>query len=362
MRRALELAKLAWGKTTPNPMVGAVLVRDGKIISEGYHKQDGALHAERDCLKNLDGKSAKGATMYVTLEPCSTHGRTGACTDAIIVAKVTNVKIGTLDPNPAHAGRALEILRSHGINCEYGILEKECFDLNFIFNHNITKNTPLIAIKYAQSKDGKISAKRGEPTQITSGDARAHCMKLRELFSGIAVGYGTLVSDNPSLTARREDEVVARPRRIVFDASLKIADEENPTRYTMFSDLDKANSLVICDANADEAKIDKLLTQSIRAVQMPCPKESPDFWVALRDFLWNEKIYSLIIEGGANLFANICNARVADYAIEYTAPFELGAKALSAFENGKNFDIEGGKIQLGADTLISGNIQWKPKA
>ena len=133
MQRALELAKKGWGNTAPNPMVGAVLVKGGRIIGEGFHERDGAPHAERACLANAT-EDPKGATMYVTLEPCSTHGRTGACTDAIIDAKIAEVKIGALDPNPAHAGRAPQILRDRGIACETGILERECERLNFIFN------------------------------------------------------------------------------------------------------------------------------------------------------------------------------------------------------------------------------------
>ena len=358
MMRALKLAQRGWGKTTPNPMVGAVLVRDGKIISEGWHKMDGGPHAEVECIKNLGREAAEGATLYVTLEPCSTRGRTGACTDLIISKKISEVKIGALDPNPAHSGAALKILSESGIRCEWGILGEKCAGLNFIFNHIITRKTPLLAIKYAQSADGKISRMRTAPTPISGAEARAECMKMRELFDAVGVGCGTLRSDNPSLTARCESRIVKCPKRLVFNASLSLADGGDPLKYNLFSDEFRGSSIVICDSKADDKKIGALSKLGMRIAQMPCPKDSPDFWSALRDFLWNEKIYSLMIEGGANLFGNICRWRAADYAFEYTSATRLGHAALPAFENGKNFKISGDVRALGEDRAISGAIAW----
>ena len=235
MRRAIDLAKKAWGNTSPNPMVGAVLVKNGKIISEGYHTRDGFPHAEIECLR-ASKESPEGATLYVTLEPCSTRGRTGACCDAIKQAKIAEVKIGTLDPNPAHKGRALQIFNDSSIKCEYGILEQECTELNFIFNFAITQNKPLVALKYAISSDGKISEKQGVQTRITGEQAKVDVMKWRRLFSAIAVGYGTLRADNPALTSRGFKEDEHSPTRLIFDAHLNIAKNDDVKKFKVFSD------------------------------------------------------------------------------------------------------------------------------
>ncbi len=155
MRRALALAERAWGDTSPNPMVGAVLVKNGEIVGEGWHRRDGFPHAEIECLRSAK-TSPKGATIYVTLEPCSTHGRTGACTEALLKAGVACVKIGALDPNPVHAGRAVEIFRAANVACEYGILERECTELNFIFNFAIVNKKPLVALNAPSPPTGKL--------------------------------------------------------------------------------------------------------------------------------------------------------------------------------------------------------------
>ncbi|MBR4598052.1 MAG: bifunctional diaminohydroxyphosphoribosylaminopyrimidine deaminase/5-amino-6-(5-phosphoribosylamino)uracil reductase RibD, partial [Opitutales bacterium] len=247
MKRAIELARNAWGKTHPNPMVAAVTVKDGKIIGEGFHKKDGDLHAERNALNSLK-ESAAGAEMYVSLEPCSTKGRTGACTDAIIASGIKKVFIGALDPNPAHAGRAVEILKNAGIECVCGILPKECADLNIIFNSSIVSKTAMLAIKFAQTKNGKIAEHKGKPSPITSASARAHLMRYRELFPAIAAGFGTLISDNPSLTIR--DEIGERSNfRFLLDRSLNCA-ELNLSSFRLFSDKFSEKTTVVCDAEA----------------------------------------------------------------------------------------------------------------
>lgn len=361
MARALELAWRGRGKTGSNPMVGAVLVRGGKIISEGWHKRDGGPHAEAECLKKLRGESATGAVMYSTLEPCSTHGRTGACTDLIISAGISSVKIGALDPNPVHSGAALEIFARHGIGCETGILGGECADLNFIYNRTVAGGAPVVALKYAQSADGKIAAKPGARTRIGGAEEERECMELRELFDAVAVGHGTLLADDPSLTARRGSRIVKCPRRILFDAALSVAEEENPARYKIFSDEFRDKTAVVCDADADEGRIARLEGLGIKVVQVPCPKDSPVFWTAVRDYLRNEKIASLMVEGGAGLLSNICRARAADYAFEYTSPVILGRGGVPAFAGGKNFKIPAKPRKLGRDTALRGEIVWTRK-
>ncbi len=358
MRRALSLAKRGWGDTSPNPMVGAVLVKNGRIIGEGFHTRDGAPHAEIECLRSAS-ESPEGATLYVTLEPCSTRGRTGACCDAIKHAKIAQVKIGALDPNPAHAGRALPILNSADIKCEYGILGEDCANLNFIFNFAITNNRPLVAIKYAMSADGKIAKKRGVRTKITGEQARADVMKWRRLFSSIGVGRSTVEADNPSLTSRNFKEVEHCSKRIVFDASLNLS-KNNLKNFNLFSDKFSNKTRIVCDSNADALTIKNLEDNGIIVMQTQSPiNDVINFWNELKERLFAERVNSLYIEGGAQLIKSVCSAKAADFAFEYQANFELGNDALSAFENDiRPFEIDGKKIKLGNDTLISGKIKW----
>lgn len=328
MRRALELAHLAWGKTHPNPMVGAVIVKGGKIIAEGYHKKDGDLHAERNAINSLT-QSPEGATIYVSLEPCSTKGRTGACTDAIIASGIKKVVIGTLDPNPAHAGKAIGILENAGIECKVGVLEKECRDLNIIFNHFITEKNALLAIKYAQTKNGKIAEKRGVPSQITSEVARAHLMHYRALFPAIAVGFGTLLADNPSLTVRDESGESSNAR-FILDRNLNCA-KLNLSNYKVFSDKFKDLTTVVCDLGAPIENLEFLKSKGVKTLQIKTRREEEKlFWQNLKVDI---KLPAIMVEGGAKILTSIARCNAADYAFKYIAEkvFE-NTDALDAFD------------------------------
>lgn len=202
MRRAVELAAQGWGETHPNPMVGALVVRGREIVGEGYHERAGEAHAEVNALREA-GPRARGATLYVTLEPCSTHGRTPPCNDAIIEAGIERVVIGALDPNPLHEGRGLRALQQAGITVTTGILRDECSDLNLIFNHWITTGQPMIAAKVATSIDGLIATHAGDSRWITGEAARSDVHRWRRYFPAIAIGANTVLKDNPRLTVRR---------------------------------------------------------------------------------------------------------------------------------------------------------------
>lgn len=182
MRQALALARRNWGQTHPNPMVGALIVEEGRVVSEGSHAEDGGPHAERIALSTLGRRPREGAVLYVTLEPCSTTGRTGACTDAIIAAGIRRVVVGSPDPNPAHSGRGFDVLRSAGIDVVPGVLETDCADLNLIFNHWIRRDTPLLAAKAGMTMDGKIACRTGESRWITNEASRADVHRWRRLF------------------------------------------------------------------------------------------------------------------------------------------------------------------------------------
>ncbi|MGB0344699.1 MAG: bifunctional diaminohydroxyphosphoribosylaminopyrimidine deaminase/5-amino-6-(5-phosphoribosylamino)uracil reductase RibD, partial [Coraliomargarita sp.] len=220
MSRAVDIAQRGWGRTHPNPMVGAVIAEDGKIVAEGWHRAAGQPHAEIEALRSLGRKPSPQATLYITLEPCSTVGRTGACTEAIMESGLRNVVVGTMDPNPNHSGKGLVHLRNAGIQVTEGVLADECKDLNLIFNHWITKQTPLLAAKIATTLDGKFSAANGHSKWVTGEDARANVMRWRRYFPAIAVSAATALADDPALTSRLPEDNWC-PIRFIFDRDLQ---------------------------------------------------------------------------------------------------------------------------------------------
>src|SRR5687767_4528409 len=214
MREALRLAWRGYGLTSPNPMVGAVVVKGGKIIGRGWHRRAGLPHAEIEALRGIE---ARGATLYVTLEPCCTHGRTPPCTDEIIAFGIKRVVVAAVDPNPAHRGKGLGILARAGIDLTRGVLEREAVELNAPFNHWIIHRTPLVTLKAAMSLDGKIATRAGESKWITGEKSRAHAMHLRQGADAILVGVKTIIADDPSLTVREISGAKTNLRRIILD-------------------------------------------------------------------------------------------------------------------------------------------------
>ena len=222
MLRAISLAKKGEGWTNPNPMVGAVIVKDGRIIGEGYHKKYGELHAERNAFASLK-ESAKGATMYVTMEPCCHYGKTPPCTQAIIEHEIGKVVIGSKDPNPKVSGKGVQILKEAGISVEENFLREECDKLNPIFFHYIRTKMPYVVMKYAMTLDGKIATKTGESKWITGKEAREEVQHMRHRYMGIMVGIGTVLADDPMLNVRAKDK--KSPVRIICDSKLRIKED-----------------------------------------------------------------------------------------------------------------------------------------
>src|ERR1043166_8881746 len=225
MSAALRLARRGYGATSPNPMVGAILVKTGRIIGRGWHRRAGEPHGEIEALQDAAkrGHNPKGATLYVTLEPCCTHGRTPPCTDAIIGAGIKRVVVGAVDPNPRHCGKGLALLKHAGISVAQGVLSNECNQLNETFNHWIVHRTPFVTVKAAMTLDGKIATASGESKWITGEQARSCGMRLRKGADAILVGINTLLADDPSLTVRtvqspRSKVQSHRLRRIVLDS------------------------------------------------------------------------------------------------------------------------------------------------
>jgi diaminohydroxyphosphoribosylaminopyrimidine deaminase/5-amino-6-(5-phosphoribosylamino)uracil reductase len=316
MSHAVELARRAWGRTHPNPLVGAIIVEQGKVIAEGWHQAAGMPHAEIEALSGLSGPVGADATLYVTLEPCSTCGRTGACTDAIIKSGIRRVVVGAEDPNPKHAGRGFEVLRAAGIEVVTGVLSEDCADLNLAFNHWIVNQRPLLAAKLAMTLDGKFAAASGHSRWVTGEAARANVMEWRRYFPAIAVGAQTVVEDNPSLTSRVGDQVFC-PKRFVFDRHLKTARLDPLPR--LFTDTHRASTTVLCLQSADEGLKVKLIQAGIEVWELP-DEGGHLSWEAFVERCAREEILGVYIEAGPRLATELIEAGRIDYLFVYQAP------------------------------------------
>ena len=363
MRRAIELAKRGWGATRPNPMVGCVLVEEGRITAEGFHASDGGPHAERVAIASLMRNPHPDAALYVTMEPCSTQGRTGACTDAIIAAGIRRVIVGATDPNPHHAGCGFGVLRAAGVEVVTGVLGDECEDLNLIFNHWITQKTPFLAGKLAATLDGRIATRTGESRWITGTPAREDVHLWRRLFPAIAVGAGTVMADNPRLTARGGGRVESCPVRFVFDGHLRsVVDGPLPAVY---SDEFLKSTIVVTTQHAASGYVRKLLDLGVGVWIF----ESKDGRVPLAPFRARcaaEGIDGVLFEGGARLMSGALAERQLDYLFMYQAPVLLGDERAKAVLGGFRtegladaFRLTGMRRQvLGDDVLVRGRIAY----
>ncbi len=289
MRRAIALAKQAEGFTNPNPMVGAVIVKDGRIIGEGYHKRCGELHAERNAFANLT-ESAEGATIYVTLEPCCHYGKTPPCTEAILENKIGRVVIGSRDQNPLVAGKGAKMLREHGIEVEEDFLREECDALNPVFFHYITTRMPYVTVKYAMTADGKIATKTGASKWITGDEARAKVQKMRHKNMAILAGIGTVLVDDPMLNVRVEG--LKSPVRVICDSELRIPLESQIVQTSL-----EYKTIVACAKAADDKK--KMLeAKHIEVMEVPDENGKVDV-KELMVRLGAKGIDSVFVEGGA---------------------------------------------------------------
>ncbi len=321
MTRALELARRAWGQTHPNPMVGALLVENGVIVAEGWHHAAGQPHAEIEAFRALGRVPSKHATLYVTLEPCSTRGRTGACTDAIIQSGIHKVVVGAVDPNPDHAGEGVCLLEAAGLQVEVGVLAEDCLDLNLIFNHWITQQTPFLVAKMALTLDGKFAAASGHSQWVTGPAARADVMHWRRYFPAIAVGANTVLCDDPSLTCRMDGNEWC-PVRFVFDRLLRTADWDTLPR--LYSDAYKQRTIVLCSSAARHTLRKKLADQGIQIWELPDAADGHLDWSALRQRCADVGITGVFIETGPSLATTLIENRRVDYVMMYQAPKFIG--------------------------------------
>jgi len=365
MRRALALARQGWGTTHPNPMVGAVIVEQGGVVAEGFHAKDGEPHAEIMALHNLERLPRPGATLYVTLEPCSTQGRTGACTSAIIAAGLQHVVVGATDPNPVHAGHGFEMLRAAGVEVTEGVLVDDCLDLNLIFNHWITTQTPLLAAKAAVTLDGKIATRANDSEWITGEMARADVHRWRRLFPAIAVGAGTILSDNPSLTSRVGDEVWC-PLRLVFDGLLRtVVEKKLPKVYT---DEHKHRTIVVTTPHGGLGYMRKLQAMGVQVWNLP----SSTMRAPLADFrrkCAEAGITGVYFEGGAQIISELIQFRQLDYLFVYRAPVLLGDERAKAVFKGLRTEKLTNAVRIenvrhasfGPDQLMRGRVAYPEK-
>ena len=315
MREALRLAANARGRTSPNPLVGALVVRNGRVIAHGWHRAAGTPHAEVHAL-NMAADLAKGATLYVTLEPCSHFGRTPPCAYRIVESGITRVVAAMVDPNPKVAGRGFEILRNAGIDVSVGICENEARSLNEVFLKWVTTNLPFVTLKTAMSLDGKIATSTGQSKWITSVASRRRVHELRDIHDSIMVGIGTVLADNPSLTSRIKGG--KNPIRVIVDSQAR-----TPLDSNVISD-GQARTII---ATTNEAPIDRVdaLREKGADFIFTGPGPHVDLNVLLRE-LASHEITSVFVEGGGTLNFSLLQAALVDKVFAFVAPMIIGGR------------------------------------
>ena len=328
MRQAIALALKGTGRVNPNPLVGAVVVKDGRIIGEGYHQQYGCPHAERNALAACT-ESAAEATIYVTLEPCCHHGKNPPCTEALIQAGISRVVVGSADPNPLVAGKGIAQLKGAGIQVEEGFLQAECDAINFIFFHYITTNKPYLALKYAMTADGKIACHTGASRWITGEVARHHVHQLRNKYAAIMVGTGTVLADDPELTCRIENG--NNPLRIVCDTQLR-----TPLSSKLVTTA-KEVPTIIATCCQEESRHKPYQEAGCQIWVVPSKNRGVDLQ-ALVHRLGQEKIDSVLVEGGGQLNWSLLQAGLVQRVYTYIAPKIFGGAAAKSPVGGIGVD------------------------
>ncbi|CAN5729639.1 bifunctional diaminohydroxyphosphoribosylaminopyrimidine deaminase/5-amino-6-(5-phosphoribosylamino)uracil reductase RibD [soil metagenome] len=334
MRAALAEARKGLAHTSPNPPVGAVLVARGRIVATGFHRQAGAPHAEIDCLRNFGAAVPGDAVLYVTLEPCSTSGRTPPCTEALLAAGVKNLVVGTMDPNPAHRGRALAIMREAGVSVRSGILEAECAALSSAFNKWIQTQRPLVIAKCGMSLDGRLTRPPGEEQWLTSPAARRHANRMRAEVDAILIGAETLRRDDPRLTVRGI-RGARQPWRVVLTRSNRL-----PRDAQMFTDRFADRTLVF--------------------------RNRP--LAAVLEELGQQEITSILIEGGGDILGQALDARLVDRVHLYVAALLTGGPVLAFPGRGAASSRDAMRLRnvryeaLGGDIFVSGDAAYEAAA
>lgn len=350
MKRAIELAKQGVGWTAPNPLVGAVVVKNGRVIGEGYHRKYGELHAERNALAACTEDPA-GATLYVTLEPCCHYGKTPPCTEIIIEKKIAKVVIGSRDPNPKVAGKGARILREHGINVVEDYMREACDALNPVFFHYITTKTPYVVLKFAMTLDGKIATRTGASKWITGEAARNHVHQLRGRYAGILAGIGTVLADDPMLNCRIDG--AHQPLRIILDSHLRI-----PMGSRLVRSAKEYPLLIVCNESTRDReegtnRIQKLEEAGAKVWTLPEKNGHPDLNVLMQR-LGEEKTDSVLIEGGGTVNEAVLKAHIVHHVYAYIAPKIFGGEDAKTPVEGSGIRLpqECAKLRLAKITVL----------
>lgn len=355
MRIAIELAEKGRGWVNPNPLVGAIIVKEGRIIGRGYHKKYGMPHAERDALADCT-ESAKGATLYVTLEPCCHYGKTPPCTEAIIKAGIRKVVIGTKDPNPMVSGKGMETLRESGILVKEGVLGKLCEEQNRIFFHYMRTGTPYVILKYAMTADGKIATVTGESQWITGELARNKVHVTRHEAMGIMVGSQTVKCDNPHLNCRIDNG--RDPVRIICDTTLRTAKDAYVVRTA------RKQRTIIVTGDMKEENWKEYQNCGCEVLAVPTQEEGIDLKHLMRQ-MGKMEIDSILLEGGATLNWSALVAGIVNEVQIYIAPKIIGGEmaktpvaGMGVKELADAFEIEWKEMQkVGEDVLLTARIK-----
>lgn len=324
MREALRLARKGYGRTSPNPMVGALIVRGDRVLGRGWHRGPGRPHAEVEALEDArrQGHLVRGATLVVTLEPCSTWGRTPPCTDAILSAGIREVIVGAVDPNPRHAGRGLKLLKAAGVRVQVGVLAAECLALNEPFNHWIVHQRPLVTVKAAMTLDGKIATATGESKWITGPRARAYGRRLRLGSDAVLVGIETVLADDPSLLPRTR--IPWRGRRVILDARAR-----TPLTAQVVTDSACGRTIVVVGPRAPRYRV-RELARRVTVWEAPLVEGGDKDRRGRLDLVWlldrlgREEVTHLLVEGGGEVQASFLMSGLAQRVAFFYAPVILG--------------------------------------
>jgi diaminohydroxyphosphoribosylaminopyrimidine deaminase / 5-amino-6-(5-phosphoribosylamino)uracil reductase len=358
MRQALRLASKGRGLVSPNPMVGAIVVRREKVVGQGLHQRIGGPHAEVNALRDA-GDKARGATLYVTLEPCNHHGRTPPCTQAVLEAGVNRVVIGMPDPNPQVAGGGTQFLRSHGLEVLSGVLEPECRRLNQAFIKHMTTGLPLVTIKAAATLDGRIATRNGDSRWISSQLSRRFVHRLRCDLDAILVGIGTALRDDPLLTARDIGKPCRQPVRVILDSNLRL-----PLTSQLVISVEHAPLWVACRRQASSQKRRALSDAGVEVLALPPGDHGVDL-TALLGELGKRGINSVLVEGGGHVLGAFMEEHLADEFHFFYAPKILGDPEAVPLVSGKPRRLMDEALQIydlrvrrsGDDVLISGRFR-----
>lgn len=331
MRRALELARRAEGRTSPNPLVGAVVVKDGKTIAEGYHSRAGGPHAEIVALRKA-GSKARNADLYVSLEPCCHYGKTPPCTDAIIDSGVRRVVIGMRDPNALVGGKGIRLLRKSGIEVVTGVLREECEQLNVVFAKFIRTGRPYVTLKSALSLDGRIATRTGDSKWISGPESREWVHAMRSKVDAVLVGAGTVLADNPQLTARPKKGKGRHPARVILDGSGRI-----PYSAQVFKN-GTSQRIIYATGSCLKPSREKRLTKlGVEVLSLKEKNGLLDIRQLLKK-LGERELTSVLIEGGAEINAEALRAGVVDKIVFFIAPMIIGGRSAKGVVGGDGID------------------------